>query len=294
MNYQEFITLIEKAFSDKLGKQHFKFHQITRNNGVIYDGIMILESDLNISPLIYLAPYYDRYRKGDSVETICNDILECYQKYQPKQDFDSTLYTDYEKAKKRIIYRLVNYERNRELLKEIPHVRYLDFAIIFYCLLSVSSKEQAGILIYKHHLSFWNIDTDTLFSLARENTPKLLPIHIEDMAGVILSLMGPTGLSLADLNCPMYILTNKYRTNGATVLLYDSLLPELSNHFHSDLIIIPSSIHEVLILPIDQPCEAEVFRSMIAQVNENELSSEEILSDNAYIYKRDEGTLMIY
>ena len=294
MNYQEFITLIEKELSDKLGKQHFKFHQITRNNGVIYDGIMILESDLNISPLIYLAPYYDRYRKGESIDNICNDILEFYRKYQPKQDFDSTLFTDYEKAKKRIVYRLVNYEKNRELLKEIPHVRYLDFAIIFYCLLSVSSKEQAGILIYKHHLSFWNIDTDTLFSLAQENTPKLLPIHVEDMAGVILSLMGPTCLSLADLACPMYILTNKYRTNGATVLLYDGLLSALSNHFHSDLIIIPSSIHEVLILPIDQPCEAEVFQNMIAQVNETALSSEEILSYNAYVYKRDEGTLMIY
>ena len=294
MNYQEFITLIEKEFSAKLGKQHFKFHQITKNNGVTYDGIIIMKSDINISPLIYLVPYYERFSKGESLEKICDDILDCYEMYQPKQDFDATLYTDYKKAKKRIVYRPVHYERNCELLKEVPHIRYLDFAIILYCLLSVSSKEQAGILIHKHHLAVWNIDTDTLFSHAKDNTPLLLPVHIEDMAGVILSLMGPTGLSLADLNCPMYILTNKYRTNGATVLLYDSLLPELSNHFHSDLIIIPSSIHEVLILPIDQPCEPEVFRSMIAQVNETELSGEEILSDNAYIYKKDEGTLMIY
>lgn len=293
MDYQEFITLIEKAFSDKLDAQNFQLQKITKNNGVTYDGLIITQSGFNISPMIYLLPYYNRYLEGDSMDKICNDILSCYQKNLPKQDFDSTLYTDFEKAKERIVYRLVNYKRNEVLLKKIPHVKYLDFAVIFYCLLNSSCNEQANILIYNHHLSFWNIDTDTLFSIARENTPRLLPVQMEDMTSIILSMMGYPSLHLADLDYPMYVLTNKYRTNGATVLLYDGLLSELSNHFKSDLIIIPSSVHEILILPTEPPHDPEAFRTMIAQVNNTELTEEEILSDNAYHFRHKTAELCI-
>jgi hypothetical protein len=211
----------------------------------------------------------------------------------PQEDFDVQLFTDYEKAKERIVYRLVNYERNRKLLQEIPHIQYLDFAIIFYYLVDTSMHNQGNILIYPHHLRMWSIDKDTLFSLAHENTPRLLPVLMEDLASVVLSMIGYRALSLADLECPIYILTNKHKTNGATVLLYEGLLTELSDYFKSDFLIIPSSIHEVLVLPAIYPVNPDEFRTMIAQVNDTAVTAEEYLSDHAYLYKKEDAKLEI-
>ncbi len=294
MDYQEFIALFEKAMTDRLGAQKFRVHKVTKNNGVSYDGIIITPDNTNISPTINLLPYYNRYMKGDSLDAICDDILTCYQKNLPKQSFDPAQYTDFEKAGDHIIYRLVNYKRNEELLKKIPHVRYLDFAVIFYYLVGISGRDQSYILIYNEHLDFWkNVDTDTLLAIAGKNTPKLLPAQMEDIANLICSVMGQDALPLDELDYPVYILTNKYRTNGATVLLYDRLLSELSNHFESDFVIIPSSIHEVLVFPAGQSPDPEALRTIIAQVNGTELTDEEILSDNAYYYRRKTNELCI-
>lgn len=87
---------------------------------------------------------------------------------------------------------------------------------------------------------------------------------------------------------PLYVLTNTYRTNGATVLLYDDILKELSDLFEKDLIILPSSIHEVLILAADENDGQNLdhYTAMVKEVNASQLQDEEILSDHAYYYCR--------
>lgn len=77
-------------------------------------------------------------------------------------------------------------------------------------------------------------------------------------------------------------------TLGATVLLYDDILKELSDLFEKDLIILPSSIHEVLILAADENDRQNLdhYTAMVKEVNASQLQDEEILSDHAYYYCR--------
>jgi hypothetical protein len=84
----------------------------------------------------------------------------------------------------------------------------------------------------------------------------------------------------------LFILSNRYRTYGASVLLYPGLLSALSNQFESDLIVLPSSVHEVLFLPVSGPEDFANYSDMVKEVNECAVSDVEILSDHAYYFSR--------
>lgn len=287
MSYQNFLFNIKAQLSRLIDKDiTLNIQTITKNNGTHYDGLVLLNPEYNISPTIYLQPYYHRFLNGVSMEEICEDILATYRKHLPEKDFDTTLFTDFEKAAPRIVMHLVNYAKNETLLQRVPHFCYQDLAIIFYCMLHATDETQANILIHNVHLDMWKTDKDTLYALAMENTPSLLPWELSSM-GEVLQECHMQEEFLHD-EIPMYILTNRYRTNGASVILYENLLAEISEHFGKDLIILPSSIHEVLLLPTDTLEENELtqYTAMVREVNETQLSDDEILSDHVYYYSR--------
>ena len=181
--------------------------------------------------------------------------------------------------------KLIHYEKNRELLKEVPHIRFLDLAVVFYYLIHLTAGEQATILIYNRHLPYWNVSTDTLFESAKINTPKLLPYYFDDIFSVLQNVSDLSEFSKNQLY-PLYVLTNSEKLFGAAVILYPNLLSSIAKKMNHDLIIIPSSLHEVLLLPAEQGESSEEYSSIIQEVNLSELSPEEILSDHAYYYSR--------
>ncbi len=292
MNYQDFLTSIRTRLSLHLGKDvTLHIQQIAKNNGIRYDGLIIIRPGINISPTIYLLPYYHRYLEGVSLEDICEDIVKAYRNNVPEGNFDTSLFTDFSKAKGRIVMRLVNYKKNEELLKNIPFFRFLDLAVVFYCLLFADEKQQASILIYNHHLDYWDVDAHTLYTYALENTPRLFPHHLEDISTVMPKpALCPCDESVS-AESPMYVLTNTYRTNGATVILYDQLLRQLADSLGSDLVILPSSIHEVLLIPADSDVNLAPFHSIVREVNETQLADDEVLSEHAYFFSRSKGIL---
>lgn len=294
MNYQEFLTTIKTRLSLQIDSDFtLTIQTFTKNNGTRHEGLIIQNPGLNVSPTIYLKPYYHRYLEGVSMEDICEDILAAYRDNLPEKDFDTSLFTDYRKASRRIVMRLISYEKNAELLKAVPHFRYLDLAVVFYCMLCSGEKGQANILIRKEHMESWGVNADDLRKAAEENTPKLLPTDLICMKELLMEHRPECLDNIADLDINMYILTNRFRTNGATVLLYDGLLARLSGLFDKDLIILPSSIHEVILVPDEEEDitreKLKEYTAMVKEVNEIELADEEILSGHAYYYSRRTG-----
>lgn len=289
MNYQEFLTTIRTQLLLRMEADvTLDIRSFTKNNGTHYDGLVLLHPKKNVSPAIYLMPYYHRYLEGVCLEEICEDILHTYQAHTPEENFDTSCFTDFSRASEHIVMRLVSFEKNQELLKEIPFFRYQDLAVIFYCLLHASTENQANILIHNHHLDLWKTDKEALCQLAHKNTPKLLPPQLTPMHSLLKEKALSPETPLPEAMPPLYILTNTYQTNGATVLLYDNLLKELSDLFEKDLIILPSSIHEVLILPADENDRKNLshYTAMVKEVNASQLQDDEILSDHAYYYCR--------
>lgn len=287
MRYQKFIETVKEHIKQELQRQAYVY-PVLKNNGAIYDGLVILDPILNISPTIYLNPYYHRYLDGVSMEDIYEDILKTYQENLPKDDFDISLFRDYSKAQKRIVMKLVNAQKNKNLLKNVPHILIYDLAIIFLCSVSDFMHEYATILIHNQHMELWNVTVEDLYEAAKVNSPKILAPRLDNLHDVFEHITNESLPFLEELN--ISILTNYLKVHGATCMVYPDLLGEVADIYEDDLIIIPSSIHEVLVFPKDNiPSEysLEHFGAMIQEVNETQLTDDEVLSDHVYWYHRD-------
>lgn len=280
-------------------------HPIPRNNHIETDGLTILESGFNITPTIYIQEYYEKLAQGLSFPEIFQQILAVYYKYRPVENIDASFFSDFSFVQTHVVYRLVHYERNRELLNQIPHIPFLDLAIIFYCLLSAEPTKNASILIKNNHMDFWETDAQTLYRLARKNTPFLMQHRCEPLSKLLFDSssskavsQGKSGIDLprpseAPAPCSLYVLTNEQRFYGAACLLYEELLFDLSQKLQKDFYVIPSSIHEVLLIPATLGMDRDFFNSMIREVNATHLVPEEILSDHVYYYSRQERQLSV-
>ena len=295
MNYQNFKENIKHVIQNQLGSDvTVTIQEIIKNNNTHLDGLTILSDTLNISPTIYLNYYYRQYLKGKTMDEIYREILTVYRENTPRNNIDISFFTDYEKVKKRIVFKLINYDRNKALLDKIPYIRYLDLAIVFNCLVTSDANGSATILIYNHHLAFWNITKDDLYTLAMQNTPKLLTYDLRNMTDVLEELMSDAALESditdIELPIPMYVLSNTCKLNGSSCILYKNLLPMLGKKLDSDFYILPSSIHEVLLIPAYEH-NSEELTKMVREVNATQLANEEILSDHVYYFCRETGKL---
>lgn len=285
MNYQEFLQTIKTEVTNRFD-EHFtiKINPVTRNNGKIYDGLVINDPNYNVSPTLYLNPYYHRYLNGLSINLILDDIISTYHKVVPKENFDLDKLFDYECCKKSVIIRLINFDKNIEKLNKIPFYKYHDLAITFCCFLPDFNGESGSICISNELFDTWKIDLDTLLSDAMANTEKLFPYEIIDFRELLLQTNFPVE-RLADLT-NMYILTNKAKEHGSTCILYPGLLEKISKELDSDLLLVPSSIHEFLIIPFVDNELIEEFNSFITEVNATEVADEEILSNHVYYFSK--------
>ena len=108
--------------------------------------------------------------------------------------------------------------------------------------------------------------------------------EMEDIIKEEVSNMKP------DSDIDMYVLTNNIRFYGATCITYPHVIRDFANEHQSDVYIIPSSIHEVILIPGNK-WERDKINEMITEVNTKELDEVEILSDHVYIYNREEDAI---
>ena len=287
MRYQKFIETVKEHIKQELQKQAYVY-PVPKNNGAIFDGLVIIDPLINISPTIYLNPYYHQYLSGISLEEIYEDILKVYHENLPTEDFDISVFCDYAKAEERIIMRLIHADKNKSLLEHVPHVLIYDLAIVFLCNVSDRMDTCATILIHNHHLASWNVDTTTLYEAAKINCIKQLPPRLDNLHDVFEHITDESLDFLEDLN--IYILTNQLRIYGAACMVYPNLLHEIAEIYDDDLLIIPSSVHEVLLLPksnLPADYSLDSLDTMIQTINETELTDVEVLSGHLYYYHRD-------
>lgn len=303
MTYNLFKQQLTAALKESFpANTEISIHSFPHNNQLLLDGLTILEPGSNISPTIYLDYYFEKYQKGASLSSIQQQILRYYHRHCPKNSIDTSFFTCFDHVRSRIVYKLVHYEKNRELLKEIPHFTYLNLAIVFYCLVPESPFENASILIYNHHLDYWNISKDTLLSLAKKNTPLLLPWCCNSLAELILPVLPvlpekarPSArAALEEDTIPMYVLTNQQRYLGAACILYPDALKQISQNLKDSLYILPSSIHEVILLPSSSAENPLELVQIVQEVNLTEVAQDEILSDSVYYYDRQTNQVALF
>ena len=305
MEFMEFTALVRDEVKRCIGDGYqVKLKNVRKNNGVVLTGLVIVQDGSIISPTIYLDNYYEAYASGTSTLTdIVSNVVNTYNRNKVSQYVDVKYLLDYENVKQKIVYKLVNTAKNKELLESVPHRDFLDLSIVFQCLVSLEEiGEEALILINNTHSGMWNVSVEELYQAAMENTHQLCPYEIKDITDVLCDIMveeTPEGFSCNDFmaqfpeSIPLYVLSNKSRVNGAACMLYPNLIQDFADIAGSSLYIIPSSIHELLLLPSGYAERSDEIRDMIKMVNDTQVSDEEILSYSLYFYDRQEGKIVM-
>lgn len=303
MEFTNFTTLVREEVERRTGENYrVRLNDVRKNNGVVLRGLTVMQDDSNISPTIYLNNYYEEYTSGRvTLVNVVNDVMDTYNRNKVNQSVDMRYFLNYESVKQNVIYKLVNTEKNKALLEDVPHIEFLDLSIVFQCLIAQEEFGTASILVHNIHLKLWDISAEELYRAAKENTQRIQKYEIKSMTEVLYDIMmeeEPEDFDYEDCmagfrdNVPMYVLSNKRRIEGAACILYPDLIRDFADAIGSSFYIIPSSVHEVILLPAGQEEEITEIKSMIQEINDTQVSVEEILSYSLYFYDREEGKII--
>lgn len=299
MNFVEFMNVVKNAVSERF-EGYVKIEEIEKNNGLVLHGLTIQIKESNISPNIYLEPFYNDYLNGKNLDEIIENICKIYSDNKIGNSIDVSFFTEFNNVKSKIIYALVNYEMNKEFLKTVPHTKFMDLAFVYKYYIGKEEFKESGmatITINNNHLKLWDVDTNEVHRLALENTPQLLPCVIQPIQNILSKLMGidMEDFIQEDINeiIPMYVLSNVNNMYGAGCIVYEDVLKNLADKLDSNLYILPSSIHETIILADTSECIKDELMEMVKSVNETQVANEEILSNQVYYFSRVQGRIFV-
>lgn len=314
MEYEEFIEYVRRnilAYMENPVDTVAEVHQVVKNNGVVLDGLSIRRKDARLSPNIYLNSFYETYEEGRDIEDILSDIAEQYMSLNMDLDVAPEDIYDFEKVKENLIVRLVSFQANEKQLEECPWIPFEDLAITFRWLVSMDEAGIATVLITKKELKHWDIAPEALYALALANTKCLFPAIIQPLGSMLAGYLRDIVDSMEKTDRfamnvkediveyiagekyrpPLYVLTNEQGINGATCMLYSDAIHAFADSIRHDLYILPSSIHEVLLLPDTEEMSKDELLELVHEANDTVVFDCDILSDAVYYYSRNEKSV---
>lgn len=261
---------------------------VKKNNGVELLAVSIRSSFEVMTPAIYIDKTVKEIEREEI--TIMEAAQRIFDTYQERKDIDLGI----EEAKlmdkqfilNHVEYQVVNAKRNAERLEGVPRKQIVDLAVIYRVVLNDGDNRLTSYILNENHLKLAGINADELDEAARSNTQKA-GFVIKTMGEIIAEMMGMNNsLDEETLGDPqMYVLTNRRKVNGANILLYKDWLAEVANRLKDDFFILPSSIHELLAVPVSGT-DVKELRAIVKEVNNTEVAPEEILSYEVYRYSR--------
>lgn len=292
MNFEEFKAWVKENITSKDWKEtsQIEISVVKKNNGVSATGLFIRERGQDVSPILYLDDYYIHYQNGELLENVIRNIRADYDKKVQMAAVKIPNLQEFENICGRVIYRLVNYEKNKEILEDCPHIRLYDLAVTFRWVARIDDVGVSTSLITNKQVKEWGVSVNDLVLAARQNTPRLFPAQIIDMEEM---LAGMVSFILYPSTIPMYILTNKQELNGASALLYGDILKDFANKKGADMYILPSSIHEVIMVPADRINDPTKLLSIVHDANTTVVSIGDVLSDSVYYYDRKKDQILV-
>lgn len=271
MNYTEFMNAMLCEIRGQVDAQvRTELYTVTKNNGTRRTGILFKQEDSNLAPTIYLEEFYQKYLKGQQVPDLADSICSIYQEIRVKKTCDCQNLFDFNHVKDHIVYKLIRRDANEELLKQIPYEPFLDLAVVYYIQIDNTRFGSAAIQIRNEHLRYWRVEKEEIRRLAEKNTPQIYPVQIRQIVRF------------------MYVATNEQCSLGAAVMRYPDFREKVRGMIRGDFYILPSSIHEVILVPESFGLEPERMQEMVKEINQTGVAPEEVLSDSVYYFDGEE------
>lgn len=259
------------------------------------------DSNSNTAPAALLNGYYDQMTEEESedlLEKIADEIVRlcCLSDYV--ENYGETLarqVMNYDFCKEKLLFKLVNTGLNKERLLNTPHIPFLDLSIIFYVRLEEKAGMETGVPVNEYLRETWKVTEQELYQQALGNAPEKMPARLMEMNETAVSLLlmaGETTPGILNILQPvenmkdntLYCLTNHLIRNGASVLLYPGVLKECAAKCGKDLVILPSSVDEVLLMSLSDENKLGELTEIVQGINQSVLEPSQVLSDHVYRY----------
>lgn len=323
VNFTSFTQAVIKKLQEMLGDNYSVFSQnVKKNNGIELTGVIAKRKDCNASPTIYIDKFYHGGITEEEIKKIAHILYDDFQAAEFEDNVDLSGFTEFEKAKKKIVFKLVHAGQNRELLSMIPHKLFHNLALVFfYTVQEAPFYGKASILIYNSHMCQWNTNLEQLYQISMENTPVLFPSVIDSMQKVMRSILeeglkedilsekngkeaglfeeewiekvaGQMMKDMDEMKLPMYVLTNRQKLYGAACMLYPGVLKAFGEKTGRNFYVLPSSVHEVILVPAEADTDERTLREIVTEINHTQVAEDEVLADSIYYYSRNEDKIL--
>ena len=296
MDYENFKESFKEALQEDLyGKgieARFDMKSVEKLNNEGYDAVTVTPADSNIGVTLNVEAFYKAHESGASMDEVVSKASDTVIRgfdNQPSIDVASLM--DYEQMKDKLIMEVVSTEANADMLANVPHVEMEDMSVVYRFVIDSNDDGRATILATNNMIEAMGVTPEQLHEDALKNAPELKPAVITGMSEVMAEMMGMSPEEMAMMGMPtdpadeqMFVATVPDKIHGAGVLAYQDFMDQAAERVGGSFYILPSSLHEVLLVPDNGQMSLHDLESMVREVNATQVAPEDKLTDNVYHY----------
>ncbi|MBP3805936.1 MAG: hypothetical protein J6I76_18965 [Oribacterium sp.] len=286
MEYEVFVKQFLDELQQNMAAQGVELHrqEVTKNNGVVKDGVAVRYADSPVAPTVYLDDLYEMHKDGYSVSNLVDTTavnLEKHKNMAPEMPVLTT-----ESAMENLYCVVVNTADNEEMLKNVPHEKLEDLSVVA----RFKVGNDGSFLVTNDICKTLRMTAEEVMEAAHANTERH-KFTCQSMNEVLREIILGEGMHESYVDeilhtqgeqCPMWVLSNESKIDGAVAMASQDTLKEAHEKLGEDYYILPSSRHEVILVPQSMVSNVEDLKSMVHEVNITEVSETDRLSDSVY------------
>lgn len=290
MDYQQFLFTITAGLQSACqAEEKITVQTIEQKYTAKIKTVSLYHRGKRTTPWIYMAPFYRLYQHGYSMESIQKELKNVLDMVTENNKVEGEIFTNFECAAAFLSVRLISYQKNKEFLSLVPHRRILDLAIIYQLVFEGTDTTMGAAVVYQDHCRIWEVTEDILFQTAIASMIRRFPPSLNSVE----ALIGLPELPVQSGFPHLFALTNSKAFFGASVIMYPGILRTAAKKLGGAYYILPSSMHEVLLLAKDKDTDPSQLKEIVEEVNLTDAVSTDFLSNHVYEYDSDEDTVTI-
>lgn len=254
-----------------------------------YRGIQVRTKGEKIGTSLNLIPYWEQTEEGTSYHLVLDEIVqEILRLLEEVPSIDIKIPYTYEEIRNRLMFQIVSTEDNKGILSTLPHVELEDMSVVFRVDFGAYPDGNTTMLVTNEMMDLYGITTDRLYQNTKKIAPLTHPAIVKRLDVMMNELSGGMFPEEEDEDCPMYVVSTECRSYGAAAILYPGILEQISEELETDFFLLPSSLHEMILVKDEGAFGAEGLAQMVRDINASEINREDKLTDSVYYYKRKE------
>ncbi|MDO5138062.1 MAG: DUF5688 family protein [Oscillospiraceae bacterium] len=272
---------------------------VEKNNGVVLHGLTVIPDKDGATPVVYLEAEYERYLLGEDLDQLCDEVKDRYREATKDLDKEMGNFLDKDYMKKSLRVDLVDNASNQDLLRKLVSRDVgCGYSFTAFVDLPEESPIDGRIRLTKDQAKSLELTEEQLMDKAIRCSQRIAPAvlgHPGDIAS-----FGPSSSDVNILDTPedhpegFLVLTTSDSYMGAAALFYPGIQEKIARAIgNQDYYVLPSSVHEVIIIPDTGELSAMALAGMVFDVNMKLVDREERLGNRVLRYSRDTKELSV-